>query len=404
MKLLHTSDWHLGRSFHGIGTLAAQRRFADQLLDTVTAEHVDVVLVAGDVYDRALPSVDVVNLFDDILARLNAAGVQVVVTSGNHDSATRLGFGGRLLERAGVHLRTRLADLATPVLLPLMKGEADTGAEAGSGGGTAINDGGQVAIYGIPFLEPRLVAEELGVENGTHFSVTEAAVKLISADLATRAPGTASVVLAHTFASGGITSASERELSVGGVGAVPLDLFDRFTYTALGHLHGPQRLSDTVRYSGSPLPYSFSEARHNKGAWLLEITLDGLGAVTKVEWAPERALSILTGKIDDLLTGGQWSAAEDDYCQITLTDNDRPELAMDRLRTRFPHTLVLMFEPETARTADKQSYGDRIAKAADELELCCGFLDHVRHRGASDDEQQVLRAALAGVREQEAAL
>lgn len=396
MKLLHTSDWHLGRSFHGVGTLAAQRRFADQLLDTVTAENVDVVLVAGDVYDRALPSVDVVNLFDDILARLNAAGVQVVVTSGNHDSATRLGFGGRLLERAGVHLRTRLADLATPVLLPL------TGANTGTG--AKKDDGGQMAIYGIPFLEPRLVAEELGVENGTHFSVTEAAVKLISADLATRAPGTASVVLAHTFASGGITSASERELSVGGVGAVPLDLFDPFTYTALGHLHGPQRLSETVRYSGSPLPYSFSEARHNKGAWLLEITPDGLGAVTKVDWAPERALSILSGKIDDLLTGGQWSAAEEDYCQITLTDNDRPELAMDRLRTRFPHTLVLMFEPEEARTADKQSYGDRIAKAADELELCCGFLDHVRHRGASDDEQQVLRAALAGVREQEAAL
>ncbi|MGO2539548.1 exonuclease SbcCD subunit D C-terminal domain-containing protein [Specibacter sp. AOP5-B1-6] len=396
MKLLHTSDWHLGRSFHGVGTLAAQRRFADQLLDTVTAENVDVVLVAGDVYDRALPSVDVVNLFDDILARLNAAGVQVVVTSGNHDSATRLGFGGRLLERAGVHLRTRLADLATPVLLPLT--------DANTGTGSAKNDGGQVAIYGIPFLEPRLVAEELGVENGTHFSVTEAAVQLISADLATRAPGTASVVLAHTFASGGITSASERELSVGGVGAVPLDLFDPFTYTALGHLHGPQRLSDTVRYSGSPLPYSFSEARHNKGAWLLEITPDGLGAVTKVDWAPERALSILSGKIDDLMTAAQWSAAEEDYCQITLTDNDRPELAMDRLRIRFPHTLVLMFEPETARTADKQSYGDRIAKAADELELCCGFLDHVRHRGASDDEQQVLRAALAGVREQEAAL
>ena len=387
MKLLHTSDWHLGRSFHGVGTLAAQRRFADQLLDTVTAEKVDVVLVAGDVYDRALPSVDVVNLFDDILARLNAAGVQAIVTSGNHDSATRLGFGGRLLESAGVHLRTRIADLATPILLPL----------------NGSSDGPVVAIYGIPYLEPRLVAEELGVENGTHFSVTEAALKLIEADLATRTPGTPSVVLAHTFASGGITSASERELSVGGVGAVPLDLFDPFSYTALGHLHGPQRLSNTVRYSGSPLPYSFSEAAHNKGAWLLEITEAGLGAVTKVDWAPERALSILTGKLEDLLVEEKWAHAEDHFCQITLTDNDRPELAMERLRTRFPHTLVLMFAPEIAREADKQSYGSRIAQATDELELCCGFLDHVRHRAANDDEQQLLRAALASVREGEAA-
>ncbi len=220
MKLLHTSDWHLGRAFHGVGTLDAQRRFADQLLDTVTGQGVDVVLIAGDVYDRALPGVDVVNLFDDILARLNRAGVQVVVTSGNHDSATRLGFGGRLLESAGVHLRTRIADLAVPVLLPL---EPDAPGEPGGAAGP------QLAIYGIPYLEPRLVAEDLGVETATHFGVTEAAVELIRADLASRPPGTASIVLAHTFASGGITSESERDLAIGGVGAVRLQESPRMT-------------------------------------------------------------------------------------------------------------------------------------------------------------------------------
>ncbi len=393
MKLLHTSDWHLGRSFHGVGTLEAQRRFADQLLDTVTGQGVDVVLIAGDVYDRALPGVDVVNLFDDILARLNRAGVQVVVTSGNHDSATRLGFGGRLLESAGVHLRTRIADLAVPVLLPL---DPDAAGEPGGGAGP------QLAIYGIPYLEPRLVAEDLGVEAATHFGVTEAAVGLIRADLANRPAGTASIVLAHTFASGGITSESERDLAIGGVGAVPLDLFEPFSYTALGHLHGRQLLSESVRYSGSPLPYSFSEANHVKGAWLLEITAAGLGEVRKVDWAPERALSLVKGKLADVLADEKWASAEGNYCQVTLTDNDRPELAMDRLRTRFPHTLVLMFEPETARDATAQSYGARIAQAADELELCCGFLDHVRHRAANDDEQQLLRGALAAVREGEA--
>lgn len=391
MKLLHTSDWHLGRSFHGVGTLAAQRRFADQLLETVATENVDVVLVAGDIYDRALPSVDVVNLFDDILARLNAAGVQVVISSGNHDSATRLGFGGRLLERAGVHLRTRLADLAVPILLPLDGGDRGDGPP-------------MVAIYGIPFLEPRLAAQDLGVENPTHFSVTEAALKLIAADLATHAPGTPSVVLAHTFASGGISSASERELSIGGVGAVPLDLFEPFSYAALGHLHGPQTLSHSVRYSGSPLPYSFSEARHSKGAWLVEITAAGLGEVRKVDWAPERQLSILSGKLEDLLAAADFSEAEEHFCQITLTDNDRPELAMERLRGRFPNTLVLMFAPEIARSSDQQSYGERISAAANELDLCCGFLDHVRHRAANDDEQMVLREALASVRAQEGSL
>jgi exonuclease SbcD len=388
MKMLHTSDWHLGRSFHGVGTLAAQRRFAEQMMKTVVEEEVDVVVLAGDVYDRALPNVDVVNLFDDILARLNQAGVPIVITSGNHDSATRLGFGGRVMERAGVHLRTRLADLATPVLLPL----------------TEDPHGAMVAIYGIPYLEPRLVAEELGAEPATHFTVTEAAVNRIKADLATRADVRASVVLAHTFASGGITSASERDLSIGGVGAVPLDLFDGFSYAALGHLHGRQRLAESVRYSGSPLPYSFSEARHTKGAWLVEITADGLAAVTAVDWPAERPLSLLRGKLEELLSDEQWAGAETDYCQITLTDDDRPANAMERLRTRFPNTLVLMFEPENARDAVTKSYSQRVSGAVDELDLCCGFLDHVRHRPANDDEQTVLREALASVHAQEGAL
>ncbi|GAA5229418.1 exonuclease SbcCD subunit D [Arthrobacter cryoconiti] len=388
MKLLHTSDWHLGRSFHGVGTLEAQRRFADQLLETVVQEHVDVVLLAGDVYDRALPGVDVVNLFDEILGRLNVAGVAIVITSGNHDSATRLGFGGRLLERAGVHLRTRISDLATPVLFPL----------------TQAPGAKQVAIYGIPYLEPRLAADQLGLETGTHFSVMEAALGLITADRKERADVVADVVLAHTFASGGVTSESERDLSIGGVGAIPLDMFDGFTYTALGHLHGPQRLSESVRYSGSPLAYSFSEAGHRKGAWLLDITEDGLGEVRKIDWAPQRALSVLRGKIADLLTAEEYVRHEENYCQITLTDDDRAEQAMERIRVRFPYTLVLMFEPENARESDGQTYSQRVAGAKDELELCCGFLDHVRHRGANDDEQLVLRETLDQVHAQEAAL
>ncbi|WP_125609967.1 exonuclease SbcCD subunit D [Specibacter cremeus] len=386
MRFLHTSDWHLGRSFHGVGTLEAQRRFADQLLDTVTANRVDAVLVAGDVYDRALPGVDVVNLFDDILARLGAAGVPIVITSGNHDSATRLGFGGRIMARAGVHLRTRVEDLATPVLFPAEDGLTS------------------VAVYGIPYLEPRLVADRLGVDEPSHFTVTEAAVKAIQADRASRPEVGAAVVLAHTFASGGITSASERDLAIGGVGAVPLDLFDGFTYTALGHLHGRQTLSDAVRYSGSPLPYSFSEANHRKGAWLVDVGPAGLEQVTAADWPAERALSVLRGRLDDLLSQDQYAAAEGHYCQITLTDDQRPVNAMERLRTRFPDTLVLMFEPENAGDTAAHTYSERVAGAVNELDLCCGFLDHVRQRAANDDEQRVLREALAAVRAQEAAL
>lgn len=389
MRLLHTSDWHLGRSFHGVGMLDAQRDFVDQLVDAVTRHAVDVVLIAGDVYDRALPGVDVVRLLDDALVRLTSAGAQVVLTSGNHDSAIRLGFASRLLERGGVHLRTRVESLAEPLVLPLEKG--------------AGTDGAVLAVYGIPWLEPRLVADQLGVGTASHFEVTRAAVGMVRADIEQRAAQSQvySVVLAHTFASGGISSDSERDLSIGGVGAVPLDLFDGFTYTALGHLHGRQELSDTVRYSGSPLAYSFSEANQRKGAWLVDIGPGGLEAVQEVCWRAPRPLAVLRGKLDELLESGDHGWAESAYCQVTLTDAQRPARAMERLRTRFPDTLVLGFDPEGGAAAVSATYSGRLAEAPDDLAVCCGFLSHVRGRDADDAEQAALAAALENVRLQE---
>ncbi|MGY3320482.1 exonuclease SbcCD subunit D [Arthrobacter sp. TE12232] len=400
MRLLHTSDWHLGRSFHGVGMLDAQRDFIDQLVTFVRDEAVDVVLIAGDVYDRALPGVDVVGLLDDALVRLTGAGAQVVLTSGNHDSAIRLGFASRLLERGGVHLRTRLNELDQPVLFPLGDAAADNAADGDAGGDTGDQSGPALAIYGIPWLEPRLVAEQLGVETASHFEVTRAATERIRADVSRRSETRTvhSVVLAHTFASGGISSDSERDLSIGGVGAVPLDLFDGFGYTALGHLHGRQELSTAVRYSGSPLAYSFSEAKHKKGGWLVEVDADGIGEVREVLWDAPRALAVLRGKIEDLLASEEFAWAEGAYCQITLTDAARPAQAMDRLRARFPDTLVLGFDPDGPGAAPKASYSSRLAEADDDLSVCCGFLDHVRGRPASDAEAKVLAEALEAVR------
>lgn len=393
MRLLHTSDWHLGRSFHGVGMLDAQRSFVDQLVSAVTGNGVDVVLIAGDVYDRALPGVDVVGLLDDALVRLTAAGATVVLTSGNHDSAIRLGFASRLLERGGVHLRTRLADLDQPVILPLDTGDGEA-------------PGAVLAIYGIPWLEPRLVAEKLGAETASHFEVTRAATDRIRADLAQRsAAGTVhSVVLAHTFASGGISSDSERDLSIGGVGAVPLDLFDGFSYTALGHLHGRQALSPQVRYSGSPLAYSFSEANHTKGSWLIDVGPDGVTGVSEVTWAAPRKLAVLRGEISELVESADHAWAEDAYCQVTLTDAQRPAQAMERLRVRFPDTLVLGFDPQGGAVKASKSYSTRLAEAEDDLSVCCGFLDHVRGRDADAGERLAIAAALDNVRLREGPL
>jgi DNA repair protein SbcD/Mre11 len=364
--------------------LDAQRAFVDQLVARVKEMSVDVVLIAGDVYDRALPGVDVVGLLDEALVRLTGAGARVVLTSGNHDSAIRLGFASRLLERGGVHLRTRLAELDTPLLIPL--GAAD--------GGPVL------AIYGIPWLEPRLVADQLGVESASHFEVTRAATDRIREDLARRSASRTvhSVVLAHTFASGGISSDSERDLSVGGVGAVPLDLFSGFSYTALGHLHGRQTLSPEVRYSGSPLAYSFSEATHHKGGWIIDIDESGVTGVEPVQWDAPRNLAVLRGTLEELLESVDHSWAEEAYCQVTLTDPQRPAQAMERLRARFPDTLVLGFDPQGAAPSAKVSYSSRLAEAADDLSVCCGFLEHVRGREADEAEKAVLAEALETVR------
>jgi exonuclease SbcD len=370
--------------------LDAQRSFVEQLVGAVSSHGIDVVLIAGDVYDRALPGVDVVGLLDEALVRLTGACATVVLTSGNHDSAIRLGFASRLLERGGVHLRTRLADLDQPLILPL----------------EAAATGAVLAIYGIPWLEPRLVAEQLGAEPASHFAVTRAATDRIRADLARRsAEGTVhSVVVAHTFASGGISSDSERDLSIGGVGAVPLDLFDDFSYTALGHLHGRQMLSSTVRYSGSPLAYSFSEAKHVKGSWLVDVGPEGVTGVSELSWAAPRKLAVLRGGISELLESGDHAWAEDAYCQITLTDAQRPQQAMERLRARFPDTLVLGFDPQGGSAKASPSYSTRLSEAQDDLAVCCGFLDHVRGRDADDAERLALTAALDNVRLREASL
>jgi len=402
MRLLHTSDWHLGRSFHGVGMLDAQRAFVDQLVARVKELSVDVVLIAGDVYDRALPGVDVVGLLDEALVRLTGAGARVVLTSGNHDSAIRLGFASRLLERGGVHLRTRLAELDTPLMIPLGVTDGDP-----HGGDRHDDDshgedgrGPALAIYGIPWLEPRLVADQLGVDSASHFDVTRAATDRIRQDLARRSASRTvhSVVLAHTFASGGISSDSERDLSIGGVGAVPLDLFTGFSYTALGHLHGRQALSPEVRYSGSPLAYSFSEATHQKGGWIIDVDESGVTGVEPVQWDAPRKLAVLRGTIDELLESAEHSWAEEAYCQVTLTDPQRPAQAMERLRARFPDTLVLGFDPQGAAPSAKVSYSSRLAEAEDDLSVCCGFLEHVRGREADEAEKAVLAEALETVR------
>ena len=375
VRILHTSDWHLGRSFHRVGLLDAQAQFLAHLVEIVRSERVDAVVVSGDVYDRALPAVDAVAVLDDALDALVDTGATVLVTSGNHDSAQRLGFGGRRNARAGLHLRTRLAAASTPVLLE--------------------DRHGPVALYGIPYAEPALACDPLGVPRG-HRPVLNALMDGVRADLAGQARRTRSVVAAHAFVTGGDVSDSERDISVGGVGAVPSSVFSGVDYVALGHLHGRQRLAGHVRYSGSPLPYSFSEHAHRKGSWLLELGAAGLERVDAVDAPVLRPLALLRGSLDDLLTEPAHEQHEGSFCQVTLTDAQRPREPMERLRRRFPHVLALGFAPDGAATSPA-GYAERVEGLGD-VDLCCAFVDHVRGAPAMDAERLLLRDALEGGR------
>ncbi|NHC14292.1 exonuclease SbcCD subunit D [Motilibacter deserti] len=381
MRVLHTSDWHLGRSFHREGMLGPQAAFVDFLVDLAGSERVDVVLVAGDVYDRALPSVDAVQLFDEALARLAATGARVLLLSGNHDSASRLGFGSRLLDLAGVHLRTDPGRIDEPVL---------------------VEDAhGPVAFYPLPYLEPDAVAARLGCATRSHASVLGEAMRRVRADLARRGAGTRSVVAAHAFVAGGVPSESERDITVGGVSVVPVETFAGVDYAALGHLHGAQTVSPWARYSGSPLAYSFSEAGHVKSVALVDLGPGGLSGVQLVPCPVPRPLARLRGSLDALLTDPVLARHEQSYLQVTLTDAARPREPMERLRARFPHVLVLGHEPERSVRATVTSYSERV-RGLDDLALVGGFVEHVRGAAATADEAALLQRALEAARRAEA--
>jgi exonuclease SbcD len=381
MRLLHTSDWHLGRSLHRADLRAAQSAFLDHLVEVARAEKVDAVLVAGDIYDRAVPPVDAVELCEDALLRLHDTGASIVLISGNHDSARRLGFGGGLLEKAGVHLRTRPGALARPVVL----GDAH----------------GPVAVYGVPYLEPDAVRGELPqAQAGSdlprgHAGVLGHAVACIRADAEARGIKRR-VVMAHAWVTGGAASESERDITVGGVGQVPAELFRGFGYVALGHLHGQQTVAPHLRYSGSPLPYSFSEASHRKGSWLVELDGAGTARVEQVPAPAFRRLSVLRGRLAELLGSAAHTRYEDDFVSVTLTDPSRPEGAMDALRARFPHVLVLAFEPEGAEP-DGRGYRARIA-GRDDLSIAAEFVRHVSNTAPTAGEERLLRSAFEAVR------
>jgi exonuclease SbcD len=348
--------------------LEHQAGFVDHLVEVIEAERVDLVVVAGDVYDRALPHVDAVRLADETFARLAASRARVVLTSGNHDSAQRLGFGSRLIDAAGVFVRTDASSVGTPVLLE--------------------DSHGPVAVHGLPYLDPQALHEPWQLSSRSHEAALAEAMRRVRADLARRPMR--SVVLAHAFVAGGEPSESERDISVGGVSMVASSLFDGISYTALGHLHGRSVLGDALRYSGSPMAYSFSEADHTKGCWLVDLGPHGVESAEFVPAPVPRRLARLRGDLETLLTDPALAVVEDHWIQATLTDAVRPASPMERLRERFPETLVLAFDPsgESVPPIPSAAPGSRR-----DHEVALEFVAEMRGAPATPGESALLQEA-----------
>jgi exonuclease SbcD len=390
MRLLHTSDWHLGRNFHGGSLLEDQATALARIVDLAKKECVDAVLIAGDIYDRAIPPAEAVQLLNDTLAQLRETGAAVVAIAGNHDSHVRVSIYDPLLSSFGVTIRGDVRRAHEPVLVSPKRG------------------GSPVAIYPLPYLEPAVDGPRLAnteKENTApvasrlrHEEVTLLALDRIRQDLQRR-PNHRSVLVAHTFVAGGETSESERELTIGNVDRVRVEVFAGFDYVALGHLHGSQQLDGPrVAYSGTPLPYSFSEQHHTKSVRIVELDTAGNAAVKIVPLGIGRPLCTIEGGIEQLLTDPQFASAEEARVRVLLTDEVLPLQAMPRLRKRFPHVAQLRHCPPEMVRSTAIERNQQVRQATSPLALATSFFADQQGREVCEGEVQLLQDAFEAVR------
>lgn len=403
MRLLHTSDWHLGRTLHGVDLLEHQAAHLDHLVDVVRSEQVDALLVAGDIHDRAIPPVAAVELLNDALIRLTEH-TRVVITPGNHDSATRLGFGASLFGDRLV-VRSRVQTISTPVEIPGPDGHSSA------------------LVYALPYLDPDMVRHRLTgpemdddgapiVPARSHAAVANAAMLRVSGDLRARratGPRLPSVLMAHAFVVGGEASESERDIRVGGVDSVPLGVLTGpavhgtrdpggLDYLALGHLHGPQRVGHShedgpvgpvARYAGSPLAFSFSEMHHTKSSALVSMDGNGVTDVQLVDAPRPRRLSEAIGSIDELLSR-RFDEQTHDWVRVFVTDTVRPSQLHSRIRERFPHALAVQHRPAERLGTDRLR---AVTTSHDPVEVGVEFVNDVSGGAPSRAEVDVLRRA-----------
>lgn len=373
MKFLHLADLHLGKRVNGFSMLEDQAHILRQILAILDDEQPDGVLIAGDVYDKSVPSVEAVELLDDFLTELRARGVPVLLISGNHDSPERLAFGGRVMDSCGIHISPVYDGALAPVTLQ--------------------DAFGPVHVWLLPFVKPAHVRRwfpDADIESYTD-AVAEA-IAHMDIDTAAR-----NVLVTHQFVTGGTRSGSE-ELSVGGTDNVDSGVFAPFDYVALGHLHGAQHIGrETIRYAGSPLKYSFSEARQHKSVTVVTLGEKGDVQVRTVALTPLRELREIRGSYDELTARSfyEHTTYRSDYLHLILTDEQDVFDAMSRLRTIYPYLMTLDYDNARTRAAGGMSVPAETERRTP-LELFEALYLRQNHRPMSE----VQRAYIAQLMEQ----
>ncbi len=384
MKILHTSDWHIGKLVHGLHMTDDQRILLKQLIELIKEEEVDVLLISGDIYDRSIPPTEAVELLDEVLSELVMTHkVKVIAVAGNHDSPDRLDFGSKILRDNGLYISGRLEKMINPIQLQ--------------------DEFGVVNFYPIPYAEPALVRalyEEK--ECKTH----ELSIHKIMEGLNTNFNmEDRNVCLSHAFVIGADTletSDSERPLSIGGSEFVGVDKYEHFDYVALGHLHRPQKVKhDHIRYAGSLLKYSFSEATQKKSVTLIELKEKGNRVIEQRYLSPIKDMRKIKGNLEDLLRPEVYSLGNtQDYMSVTLTDEGKLFEPMKKLRTVYPNVLQIERAVAEGQTSGALMSSKEM-KTKKPHELFADFYKNVSGTDSSDEERDLFNAIYEVIQKEE---
>ena len=373
MKCIHLSDLHIGKKVNEFSMLEDQAYILTKIINIIDEQNVEAVFIAGDVYDKSVPPIDAVNLFDDFLVRLSKRNLKVFIISGNHDSAERLAFGGRLMNQSGIYVS------------PIYHGDIQPI--------TIQDEYGDLNVYLLPFIKPAHVRHSLEIEVSSYNEAVEKAIEHMSIDTTKR-----NVLLAHQFVTGAIRSDSE-EISVGGSDNVDAHLFKEFDYVALGHIHRPQKcIYDYIRYSGTPLKYSFSEANHHKSVTIINIQEKGNLSIEQIPLIPKRDMVELKGTYNELVAKSfyEHTTYQEDYVHITLTDEEDILDALAKLRVIYKNIMKLDYDNQRTRHQSELSLSDAVEEKTP-YEHFSDFYEMMNGQSLNDEQSAFMQQLIESI-------